>query len=79
MEYFIEIQKAYAELRWKHRFDPPFPATQSRYTYHLNSLHDFEYYHGTGTLSKRNLDARLGVAPGARGGREDADGYTLRW
>lgn len=79
LEYFIEVQKAYAELRWKHRFDPPFPATQSRYTYHLNSLQDFEYYHGTGTMSKKNLDARLGVPPGAKGGREDEDGYTLSW
>jgi len=79
LEYFIEAQKAYAELRWKHKFDPPFPSTQTRYTYHLNCLQDFEYYHGTGTLSKRNFDARLGVSAGEKGGREDEEGYTLSW
>jgi hypothetical protein len=79
LEYFIEVQKAYAELRWKHKLDPPFPATHSRYQYALNCLQDFEYYHGTGTTSKKNLDARLGVAPGERGGCEDEEGYTLSW
>jgi len=79
LEYFIEVQKAYTELRWKHNFDPPFPAIQTRYTYGLNSLLDFEYYHGTGTISKRNLDAKLGVKPSEKGGREDKEGYTLSW
>ena len=79
LEYFIEIQRAYAELRWKHKFDPPFPATHSRYQYSLNCLHDFEYYHGTGTMSKQNLDARLGVSAGEKGGCEDEEGYTLSW
>ena len=79
LEYFIEIQKAYAELRWNYKFDPPFPATHSRYQYSLNCLQDFEYYHGTGITSKQNLDARLGVSPGERGGCEDQEGYTLSW
>jgi len=79
LEYFIEVQKAYAELRWKHNYDPPFPAANDRFSYFMNSLHDFEYYHGTGTLSKQNLDARLGVKPGEKGGREDQEGYTLSW
>ena len=79
LEYFIEVQKAYAELRWKHKFDPPFPATHSRYQYGLNSLQDFEYYHGAGTTSKKNLDARLGIPPGEKGGCEDEEGYTLTW
>jgi hypothetical protein len=77
LEYFIEVQKAYAELRWKYKFDPPFPATHNRYQYAHNSLQDFEYYHGTGITSKKNLDARLGVSPGERGGCEDEEGYTL--
>lgn len=79
LEYFIEAQKAYTELRWKHKFDPPFPGTQTRYTYHLNCLQDFEYYHGSGISSKRNLDERLGVTFGEKGGCEDEEGYTLSW
>lgn len=79
LEYFIEAQKAYTELRWKHGFDPPFPAGKHRHSYHLNCLQDFEYYHGTGTLSKRNLDARLGLDPEGRGGRFDDNGYTSTW
>ena len=79
LEYFIEIQKAYTELRWKHKYDPPFPSANDRFSYYMNSLHDFEYYQGTGTLSKKNLDERLGVKPGDRGGREDQQGYTLSW
>jgi len=79
LEYYIEAQKAYTELRWKHNFDPPFPATHTRYQYCLNCLQDFEYYHGTGIMSKQNLDARLGLGPDGKGGREDAEGYTLSW
>lgn len=77
LEFFIEAQKTYTEIRWKHRYDPPFPAANDRFSYALNCLHDFEYYHGHSTLSKRNLDARLGVSPGDKGGCEDEDGYTL--
>ncbi len=79
LEYFIEVQKAYTELRWKYGFSPPFPAAKTRDSWFLNCLWDFEYYHGTGPLSKRNLDARLGVSPGDRGGRYDQEGYTLSW
>lgn len=79
LEYFIEAQKAYTELRWKHGFDPPFPGGKHRHSYHLNCLQDFEYYHGTGTLSKRNLDARLGLDPEGPGGRFDDEGYTPIW
>ena len=79
MEFIIEAQKAYTELRWKHHFDPPFPATHTRHQYFHNCLQDFEYYHGTGIMSKKNLDERLGVGPGEAGGREDAEGYTLSW
>lgn len=79
LEYFIEIQKAYTELRWKYNYDPPFPSANDRFSYYMNCLHDFEYYHGTSTLSKKNLDERLGVKPGERGGREDQQGYTLSW
>jgi hypothetical protein len=79
LEYFIEIQKAYTELRWKHKYDPPFPSANDRFSYYMNCLHDFEYYHGNSTLSKKNLDERLGVKPGEKGGREDQQGYTLSW
>jgi hypothetical protein len=63
LEYYIEAQKAYTELRWKHNFDPPFPATHTRYQYCLNCLQDFEYYHGTGIMSKQK-----GINFGSKGG-----------
>jgi hypothetical protein len=59
LQYFIEVQKAYAELRWKHKFDPPFPSTFSRSAYLLCCLYDFEYYHGTGILSKNKQEEML--------------------
>ncbi|MDB4443811.1 hypothetical protein N9174_00540 [bacterium] len=59
LEYFIEVQKAYTELRWKHKFDPPFPSTFSRSAYLLCCLYDFEYYHGTGILSKKKQEEML--------------------
>ena len=77
LEYFIEVQKAYAELRWKHKFDPPFPGAMSFFSMHTNCLNDFEFYHGSGCLSKRYLDERLGLAPGEKGGHFDQEGYTL--
>lgn len=64
LEYFIEAQKAYSEVRWKHGFEPPFPATADRVSQHHNCLHDFEYYHGSGPTSKKALDAKMGVAEG---------------
>ncbi len=77
LDYFIEAQKAYTELRWKHNFDPPFPATMYNNCYGLNCLQDFEFYHGTGTTSKQNLDARLGVKQGEKGGYYNQEGYIL--
>jgi hypothetical protein len=77
LEFFIEAQKAYAELRWKHKFDPPFPSTMFNNCYGLNCLQDFEFYHGNGTTSKKNLDRYLGVKRGERGGYYDQEGYTL--
>ena len=44
------------ELRWKHRFDPPFPGTGTRTDNLLCCLHDFEYYHGTDILSKKRQE-----------------------
>ena len=67
LEYFIEVQKAYTELRWKHNFDPPFPSTFSHSSYLLCSLWDFEYYHGTGILSKKKQEEMLAA------GRESTD------
>lgn len=77
IEYFIEIQKAYAELRWKHNFEPPYPSTMFRNCYGLNCLQDFEFYHGSSSTSKKNLDKALGVKPGEPGGYFDQEGYTL--
>jgi hypothetical protein len=77
LEYFIEVQKAYTELRWKYKFDPPWPAGLSYYVMLHNCLNDFEFYHGSGPLSKRYLDERLGLSPGEKGGHFDQEGYTL--
>ncbi len=66
LEYFIEVEKAYAELRWKHNFDPPFPSTFSRTSYLLACLQDYEYYHGTGILSKQKQDAMLAADTAAK-------------
>jgi hypothetical protein len=68
---------AYAELRRKYKFDPPFPSTMFNNCYSLNCLQDFEYYHGNGTTSKKNLDKYLGVKEGEPGGYYDQEGYTL--
>lgn len=76
LEYFIEVQKAYIELCWKHKYDPPYPAAGTFYSYWLDSLQDFEYYHGTGTTSRRYLSARLGVTPDDMGSY-DEDGFKV--
>jgi len=78
LEFFIEAQKRYAELRWKYKFDPPFPATMFNNCYSLNSLQDFEYYHGDGTTSKKNLDTYLRVKPDEQGGYYDQEGYIVK-
>ena len=72
LEYFIEIQKAYTELRWKHKFDPPFPSTFSRSAYLLCCLQDFEYYHGTGILSKKKQEEMLAAGRKSTGELLDA-------
>ena len=77
LEYFIEAYKAYTELRWKHHFDPPWPGGNTFFSMAHNCLCDFEYYHGTGPLSKSYLDTRLGVKPGEKGGHFDQEGYIL--
>jgi hypothetical protein len=77
LKYFIEVQKAYMELRHKYNFDPPFPAAVSFVSFPNDCLNDFEFYHGTGPLSKKYLDDRLGVKLGELGGRFDQEGYTL--
>ena len=59
LEYFIEVQKAYTELRRKHKCDPPFPSTVRRSAYRLCCPQDFEYYHGTGILSKKKQEEML--------------------
>ncbi len=59
MEYFVEVEKAYAELRWKHGFAPPFPGAIHFTAHVLNCLQDYEYYHGSGVMSKRGREAAL--------------------
>jgi len=60
LEYYIEAEKAYAEIRWKHNYDPPIPATWSRFGYIHSAIWDFEYYHGSGPYSKKYQDAAGG-------------------
>lgn len=59
LEFFIEAEKAYTEIRWKHKYDPPCPAVYGRY-YQLSCLYDFEYFHGSGALSKMKQNERGG-------------------
>ena len=67
MEFYIEIEKAYAELRSKHGFDPPYPGALTRSSYFIACLQDYEYYHGSGIPSKKWQEQAL-----ARGrGREN--------
>lgn len=53
MEYYIEVEKAYVELRQKHGFDPPYPGALTRSSYFIACLQDYEYYHGSGIPSKQ--------------------------
>jgi len=77
LEYLIEAQKAYTELRWKYGFDPPFGGIQGPHSYNLNCLYDFEYYEGDGITSKKALNAMLGAKPHeADSYGYDEDGYT---
>jgi len=59
LEFFIEAEKTYTEIRWRHGFDPPFPGVYNRF-YQLSCIYDFEYYHGSGPLSKKWQDERGG-------------------
>jgi hypothetical protein len=56
LEYYIEVEKAYAELRWKHGHELPFPAALGRTSYILSCMQEFEYYHGSGSLSKKRQE-----------------------
>ena len=59
LEYYIEAQRAYAELRWKHGIEIPYATQMGRlHSYMPSCQDDWEYYHGTGTLSKQRLEAR---------------------
>lgn len=77
LEYLIEAQKAYTELRWKYGFDPPFAGIQGPHSYNLNCLYDFEYYEGNGITSKKALNTMLGAkSHEADSYGYDEDGYT---
>jgi hypothetical protein len=58
LEYYIEVEKAYFELRQKHGHDMPYPASFLRHIYPLSCMHDFEFYHGDGPLSKQVLEKK---------------------
>ncbi len=59
LEYYIEAQKAYAELRWKHGIEFPYGTQMGAFGGYVPSCQqDFEYYHGSGTLSRQKLKAR---------------------
>jgi len=69
LEYFIEVEKTYTELRWKHGFGlPTRPATRT--VNHVSCLCDFEYYHGHSAASKKKIEERGGptvIKPGDGG------------
>lgn len=67
LEYFIEVEKGYTELRWKYKYDPPYPAALTRTSYVLSCLWDWEYFHGNGPHSRKKLVER-GYKPGLRAG-----------
>jgi hypothetical protein len=59
LEYYIEAQKAYAELRQNHGIEMPYATQMGGFNAYVPSCQmDWEYYHGTGTLSKQKLEAR---------------------
>lgn len=59
LEYYIEAQKAYAELRQKHGIEMPYATQLGAFSNYVPSCQqDWEYYHGTGPLSKKTLEAR---------------------
>lgn len=59
LEYYIEAQKAYFELRQKHNMEMPYATQMGGFCSYVPSCQmDWEYYHGTGTLSKKTLEAR---------------------
>ena len=59
LEYYIECQKGFAELRYKHNVVIPYASQIGAFrNYVPSSQDDFEYYHGTGPLSKKVLEAR---------------------
>lgn len=58
LEYYIEAEKLYFELRQKHGMDLPYPAAFNRCDYALSCMHDFEFYHGNGPLSKKVLETK---------------------
>ena len=77
LEYLIEAQKAYTELRWKYGFDRPLAGIQGPHSYNLNCLYDFEFYHGNGIRSKKGLKTMLvDKSHEADNYGYDEDGYT---
>lgn len=59
LEYYIEAQRAYAEARQKHGIEMPYATQLGAFNNYVPSCqHDWEYYHGTGSLSKGKLEAR---------------------
>lgn len=59
LEFYIEIQKAYFELRQKHGIELPYSSQMGAFNAYVPSCQmDFEFYHGTGSLSKAKLESR---------------------
>jgi hypothetical protein len=59
LEYFMEAEKAHAELRWKHGFLPwNEPQVDARHPTDFFCHWDWDYYHGTGPYSKQKMEAK---------------------
>jgi len=59
LEYYIEAGKAYEELRQKHGIEFPYATQMGGFCSYVPSCQmDWEYYNGTGSLSKKTLEKR---------------------
>jgi len=67
LEYYIEVEKGYLELREKHGFMTLPSLFDSRAMCYHNCMTDWEYYHGSGPRSLKSLNKK----------REDEEGNLL--
>lgn len=59
LEYYMEMQRSYFELRYKHGIEMPYSSQMGNFGGYVPSTQtDWEYYHGSGSFSKKVLEAR---------------------